>query len=111
MPGCKDTALSAFRDYVEGDEVWYQPLNANSWLGPEIVLCHRGQTVFLLANGEIKKVAACKVKPYKLVERYKEDDCTCVKPKKKALLEDGLEDIKNLVTPEKRRKERSNEDS
>ena len=56
------------RDYVEGDKVWYQPQGGNSWLGPASVLCQRGQSVWLHTNGDIKKVAACKVKPYDLVD-------------------------------------------
>ena len=55
--------------YVEGDKVWYQPLNGNSWLGPAAVLCQRGSSVWLHSQGDIKKVAACRVKPYKLVDR------------------------------------------
>ena len=56
------------RDFVEGDRVWYQPLNGNSWLGPASVLCQRGQSVWIHTNGDIKKVAACKTKPYELLE-------------------------------------------
>ena len=51
---------------MEGDKVWFQPLNGNSWLGPVAVLCQRGQSVWLHANGDVKKVA---VKPCKLVDR------------------------------------------
>ena len=57
-----------------------------------------------MANGEIKKVAACKVKPYKLIERNTEADCKCVKEKKRVMLEDGLEDIENLMSLEKEEK-------
>ena len=55
--------------YIEGDKVWYQPMNGNSWLGPAAILCQRGQSVWLHTNKDIKKVAACKVKPYELVDR------------------------------------------
>ena len=44
-------------------------MNGNSWLGPAAVLCQRGQSVWLHTNRVIKKVAACKVKPYELVDR------------------------------------------
>ena len=47
---CQGVWLQAYQhleNYVEGDRVWYQPMNANSWLGPAIVLCHRGQSVWL----------------------------------------------------------------
>ena len=33
------------RNYVEGDKVWYQPLNGTAWYGPAAVLCQRGSTV------------------------------------------------------------------
>ena len=84
--------------------MWYQPLNANSWLGLAIVLCHRGQTVWLLANGEIKKFAAYEVKLYKLIERNTDDNCKCDKVKKKVILEDGLAVIDNLISPDKEEK-------
>ena len=56
------------RNYVEGDKVWYQPLNGIAWFGPAAVLCQRGASVWLHAQGDIKKVAASRVKPYKLVD-------------------------------------------
>ena len=54
---------------MESDQVWFQPLNGNSWLGPVAVLCQRGQSVWLHAHGDVKKVAACPVKPIELVDR------------------------------------------
>ena len=44
-------------------------LNANAWLGPTAVLCHSGQSVWLHTHGDIKNVAACRVKPFQLVDR------------------------------------------
>ena len=41
------------RDYVEGDKVWFQPLNGNAWIGPALVVTQRGQSVYLHAHGEI----------------------------------------------------------
>ena len=66
--GLRTQSYQHMRDYVEGDKVWYQPLNGNSWLGPASVLCQRGQSVWIHTNGDIKKVAACKTKPYELLE-------------------------------------------
>ena len=63
---CQRLKIQAYQhldNYIEGDKVWYQPMNANSWLGLAIFLCHRGQSVWILANGEIIKVASCKIKP------------------------------------------------
>ena len=86
--------------YVEGDRVWYQPMNGNSQLGPTAVLCQRGQSVWLHTNGDIKKAAACKVKPYELIDR-ESDEYKDKKASKKVMLEDGLEDVENLMDPEK----------
>ena len=83
--------------YVEGDKVWYQPLNGNAWLGPAAVLCQRGSSVWLHSQGDIKKVAACRVKPYKLVDResgVENEDET--KEKYMVMLEDGLADMETL---------------
>ena len=66
--GIRVQAYQHMRDYVEGDKVWYQPQNGNSWLGPASVLCQRGQSVWLHTNGDIRKVAASKVRPYELVD-------------------------------------------
>ena len=43
---CQDLKTQAYQhldNNLEGDKVWYQPLNKNSWLEPAIVLYHRGQ--------------------------------------------------------------------
>ena len=42
-------------EYVEGDKVWYQPMNGNAWLGPAAVVCQRGTSVWLHSQGDIKK--------------------------------------------------------
>ena len=70
--GIRTQAYQHIGDYVEGDKVWYQPMNGNSWLGPAVVLCQRGQIVWLHTNGNIKKAAACIVKPYELIDRDSE---------------------------------------
>ena len=71
--------------------MWYQPLNGNSWLGPAVVLCQRGQSVWVHSAGDIKKVASCKVKPFQLVDRKSIKDFS-----KEVIIEDGMEDVKNL---------------
>ena len=73
------------------------------------IKCKFMVTVWLLANGEIKKVVAFKVKPYKLIERNMDDNCKCNKIKKKVRLKDGLEDIENLISPEKEEKQEAME--
>ena len=80
-------------EYMEGDLVWYQPLNKNSWLGPVAVLCQRGQSVWVHTVRDIKKVASCKVKPFQFVDRNSSKDSSS----KEVMLEDGLEDVENIV--------------
>ena len=60
------------------------------------MLCQRGQSVWVHTIGEIKKVVACKVKPFQLVDRNSIKDSVS----KKVMLEDRLEDIKDLLDPE-----------
>ena len=99
-------AYQHLRDYIEGDKVWYQPLNGNSWLGPASVLCQRGQSVWIHTNGDIKKVAACKTKPYELLEVESQntqdfpDSQSQDKKKKVVMLDDGLSDGKDVLDPE-----------
>ena len=95
------------RDYIEGDKIWHQPLNGTSWLGPASVLCQRGQSVWIHTNGDIKKVAACKTKPYKLLDmesqespKPPESQQSQVKKKKIVMLEDSLGDGEDLLDPE-----------
>ena len=45
--------------FIEGDKVWFQPLNGTFWLGPAAVICQRGQSMWLHTHGDLKKVAAC----------------------------------------------------
>ena len=60
------------------------------------------KSVWIHMNGDIKKVAECKVKPFQLVDREsikdvsKEGDAVS----KKVMLEDGLQDVENLLDPE-----------
>ena len=53
--------------------------------------------------GNIKKVVSCKTKPFQLVDREKKGDST------KLILEDGLADVEDIVSPEN--KEELKEDS
>ena len=69
---CQDYKTMSYQylgDYIEGDKVWYQPLNGNAQLGPAAVLCQRGSSVWLHTHGDIKHVAVCCVKLYELIER------------------------------------------
>ena len=72
-------------------------MNRNAWLDPVAFLCQHEHSVWLHSYGEIRKVAACRVKPYELVNREiaKNEE---VDVKKQVMLEDGLKDGLNLLT-------------
>ena len=89
--GIQVQSYQVLNEYLEGDLVWYQPLNGNSWLGPAVVLCQKGQSVWIHSAGDIKKVASCKTKPFQLINRDKKKGST------KVMLEEGLEDVENIV--------------
>merc|ERR1712115_151340 len=46
--------------------------DGNAWHGPAEVIYQKGNAVFIHSNGDVKKVAACKIKPYELKERTEE---------------------------------------
>ena len=60
-----------------------------------MVVCQRGQSVYLHTHGDLKKIAACRVKPFRLVDCAGMEDSA---PVKEVMLEEGLEDIENLHT-------------
>ena len=80
--------------FAEGDKVWFQPLNGNSWLGPAMILCQRGQSVWLQTHGYIKKIAACWVKLFEFVDI----DSFTKESAKKVMLEDRHEVVENLFS-------------
>ena len=59
----------------------------------ELLARSRGKSVWVHTVGYIKKVASCKVKPFQLVDRKSIKDSSS----KEIMLEDGLEDVKNLM--------------
>ena len=79
-------------------------MQENFWIGPAAVLCQRGQSIWIHTNGDIKKVATCKVKPYELVDRTaiseNNDNVS-----KKVMLEDGLENVEDLMDKKDEQKE------
>ena len=78
---------------MEEDKVWFQPLNGNAWIGPALVVTQRGQCVYLHTHGDPKKIAACRVKPFQLVNTDEHTQNT-----KEVMQEVGLEDVENLYT-------------
>ena len=59
-------------NYIQGDKVWFQYKDGLAWHRPGEVIYQKGNAVFIHGNGDKKKVAACKVKPYELKERKEE---------------------------------------
>ena len=49
--------------------MWYQYKDGLAWHEPASVICQRDNAVFIHSNGEIRKIAACKVKPCELKKR------------------------------------------
>ena len=80
----------------------FQQKDQNAWFGPALVICKRGQSVWLHSMGDIKKVASCKVKPYELVERNVPDSNQ--DQDKQVMLEDGLRDVKSVHLEEEESK-------
>ncbi len=73
---CQEVRVRSYqhkKNYVKGDKVWYQYKDGNAWYGPGEVIYQKGNTVFMHSNGDVKKVAVCKVKPYELIERDEEE--------------------------------------
>ena len=61
-------------NYIARDKVWYQYKDGNAWHGPAEVIYQKGNAIFIHSNGDVKKIAACKIKPYDLRERTEEEN-------------------------------------
>ena len=44
-----------------GDLVYYQNQGTQAWLGPERVFSVKNNSIFLIANGNIKKIPRCNI--------------------------------------------------
>merc|ERR1711895_281122 len=60
-------------NYIARDKIWYQYKDGNAWHGPAEVIYKKGNFVFIHSNGNVKKVATCRAKPYHLKERTEEE--------------------------------------
>ena len=90
------------RDYVEGDKVWFQSLNGNTWLESALVVTQRGQSIYF--HTHLKKIAAYRFQLYELIHteiyspqntQHTEEHTTS--NTREVMLEDGLEDIENIT--------------
>ena len=68
-------------------------INDNALIGPALVVTQRGQSVYLHTHGDLKKIAACRVKPYELIDTESTQSNT-----REVILEDGLEYVENMYT-------------
>merc|ERR1712177_70417 len=60
-------------NYIAGDKIWFQHNEGNAWHGPAEVVHQKGNTIFAYFNGEMRKVAMCRAKPYELIERIERE--------------------------------------
>ena len=77
LEDCQGIRVRSYQNlgkYLEGDKVWYQYKGGNAWYGPASVIYHKGNEVFVHANGEVRKIAVCNVKPYELIERKNDEN-------------------------------------
>merc|ERR1712115_586844 len=56
-------------NYIAGDKIWFQYKDGNAWHGPAEVIYQKGNSILIYSNRDVKKVAACRAKPYDLKER------------------------------------------
>ena len=53
---CQDVCVHKYQhhgNYMEGDKVWFQPLNGNAWIGLALVVTQRGQSAYLHTHGDL----------------------------------------------------------
>merc|ERR1711954_276269 len=85
-------------NYIAGDKIWFQHNEGNAWHGPAEVVHQKGITIFAYFNGEMRKVAMCRAKPYELVERIEGET---KKNKKQEETHDVIEETKETESDEK----------
>ena len=59
--------------YQTGDLVFYQEKDGKAWLGPARVQNQEGPNVWIYVNGDLRKIASCKVQPHTLGEVENEE--------------------------------------
>jgi len=77
LKDCRGIRVRSYQhqgNYIAGDKVWYQYKDGNAWHGPAEVIYQKGNAIFIHSNGDVKKIAACKVKPYDLKERTEKEN-------------------------------------
>ena len=80
--------------YEEDDWVFYQEKDKKAWHGPVRVHAHRDRDVFVFANGDLKKIADCRIQPYRFqsqINTFEKNDDTEI-----SIDESNSEDEKDL---------------
>ena len=85
--------------YTEKNLVFYQEKNKKAWNGPVKVFCHRGRDVWIWANGDLKKVASCKVQPYKVYKGMKNEEIDNVKDSNENVPDGDCDEVSNHDEP------------
>ena len=62
-----NTISRGYEDEIikEEDLVFYQIENKKAWLGPVKIFTIKGNSVFMFANGSVRKIPRCNIKLYK----------------------------------------------
>ena len=60
--------------YEENDWVFYQEKDKKAWHGPVRVHAHRDRDVFVFTNGDLKKIADCRIQPYRIQSQIDTSD-------------------------------------
>merc|ERR1712112_811995 len=100
LKDCQDIRTRSYQHigkYTVGDKIWYQHKDGNAWLGPAEVIFQKGNSIFIYNNGDIKKVAMCRAKPYELQTRKNEHESQEVenRAQNEVVDEIELEEIQN----------------
>merc|ERR1712105_451642 len=72
----KDTRSKGYKDIIlkEGDTVFYQNKGGKAWLGPEKVMAVQKNSIFIISNGNIKKIPRCNIQFLRREAINDEDD-------------------------------------
>ena len=56
----KNKELSASENYIEGDKLWYQYKEGLAWHGLALVICQRGNAIFMEVRKSFCKRGYCR---------------------------------------------------
>ena len=62
LKDCQDIRTRSYQhqgNYIEGDKILFQHKHRNAWHRLAVVICQRGNKVYVYCNGEVRIVVAC----------------------------------------------------